>query len=342
MAVQSSLEVSNSLVEDFPQAIIGNCVIRSQLVLTSSNDVSYKEVLTCDSGNLYELSIQIAESLFGNVYKGYCLHLANSYDNFFRRGREVAIKTYPLDAILSKDRQLLEDPLKEISALQFIGCNHPNIIGQIECVKDVRFLYSIMPFCPGTELLQHINTKSFMSNNQARNMMFQIVSAIQHLHSLGIAHMDLSLENILYDPSDGSYYLIDFGMCVRQSYSIETNTFNMIPYPGKLGKRKYRSPEINNKQYVIDPQRSDIWSLGVILFMALTAVPIVTTATMNDRNYILVSQGRLIDILTAWRRHLDLQAVDLIQRMLLSNPDERISIEEILEHPWMIGNDFSH
>lgn len=147
-----------------------------------------------------------------------------------------------------------ENPYNEIGCLQFVAeANSPNIVGQIECdVDHDRDIYSIMSFFPGVELLSHINNHGRFSENQAREMMRQLVSALQVLQNRGIAHRDLSLENILFDPERELFSIIDFGMCVRcprtaQSLLrppevLDPSCFCPIRRRPPCGKRHYISP----------------------------------------------------------------------------------------------------
>ena len=79
-----------------------------------------------------------------------------------------------------------------------------------------------------------------------------------------------------------------------------------------------------------------MWSLGVILFILLTGYPPVEAATALDPRFRMIRDGQLGTMLKEWRVHVPDTAVDLMQRMLRVNPYERLSIDEILQHPWML------
>ena len=88
----------------------------------------------------------------------------------------------------------------------------------------------------------------------------------------------------------------------------------------------------NTKDF--NPQVSDVWSLGVMLFIMLTGVPPVAAAYDLDDRYRIICDGGLGEILKQWNFHLSSDAVDLLYNLLRPNPNDRLTIKEIIEHPW--------
>eukprot|EP01036_Dinobryon_divergens_P039097 gene39097-51460_t len=70
----------------------------------------------------------------------------------------------------------MEDPIKEIAATQYIGNDHPNLIGQIECCTDENNIYSVMRFCSRGELFKMIQLDGPMDDVTARSMVFQVIA----------------------------------------------------------------------------------------------------------------------------------------------------------------------
>jgi serine/threonine protein kinase len=144
--------------------------------------------------------------------------------------------------------------------------------------------------------------------------------------------------------------LIDFGMSlrlprVRNDESVGDDGANddrsrpvlQIPPQGTCGKPNYIAPEVMENTQYFHPQKSDIWSLGVILFIMLTGVPPVAVAYDLDDRYRLICEGGLEAMLRQWGFHLSSEAVDLLYHILRPKPMERLTLNQIAEHPWVLG-----
>ncbi len=304
--------------DPFPDPVFKRSTIRKLNVLMQDNTIQKRTSIDNGSGQFYEIGKQLKKAIFGQVVHAMELkYLGN--DQFLRTGKELAIKVYSKKTLRQYAGKTQEDPLREISALQFIGDEHPNIMGQIECCTDEDNIYSIMRFCKGGELFDYIDEYGPMEETQARDMFHQLVDGLSRLSELGIGHRDLSLENVLYAPPDRTsatptaslYVIIDFGMCIRLKLNphFVPPSINAIPSaPGCggrtprflsivkqpiCGKRNYISPEVLREDEVFNPMNSDLWALGVILFMVLTGVPPVDKATLADERYGLICEGKL-------------------------------------------------
>jgi serine/threonine protein kinase len=121
----------------------------------------------------------------------------------------VAIKQIEWEKVHAMRGRLLEDPIKEIAAMQLIGNCHPNVLGSVEVLQDNDHLYSVMPFCRGGDLFgvvlevserrqanEAIDWPGGMSEPVARYWFRQILFGLHYLQSRGVCHRDLSLENI--------------------------------------------------------------------------------------------------------------------------------------------------
>lgn len=231
--------------------------------------------------------------------------------------------------------------MKELSAMQFIG-EHPNVMGQIECCQDRENVYSIMDFCDGGELYELIENNGAMPESQAKKYFLQVLHGFSHLHSLGIAHRDMSLENLMYN-SDDKCIVIDLGMCLRVPLFTDERTVTTRPYKippqGICGKKNYIAPEVIENAHYFDATKVDTWALGIILFIMLTGVTPIESATHLDPRYRMVCAGLLGKMLEQWQMTVSLSAIDLISKILRSNPDERLSLTQIMSHPWF-NDDF--
>ena len=195
----------------------------------------------------------------------------------------VAIKQVEWKKVHAMRGRLLEDPIKEIAAMQLIGNNHPNVLGSMEVLQDNDHLYSVMPFCRGGDLFgvvlevserrqanESVEGAGGMSEPVARYWFRQILLGLHYLQSKGVCHRDLSLENILVDVNN--CLVIDMGMCLRVPYhcpsdpngkaaDVEHGTHRRLIIPmGTCGKRNYMSPEIYENKDNFDGFAVDLWS----------------------------------------------------------------------------------
>ena len=96
--------------------------------------------------------------------------------------------------------------------------------------------------------------------------------------------------------------------------------------------------EVLSEAEYFNPLLCDIWALGIILFMVLTGHPLVEFATIASERYRMIADGRLQEMVEHWGFDFSDEVVDLMQRILRPVPQERISLSQIQQHPWMIAS----
>ena len=106
---------------------------------------------------------------------------------------------------------------------------------------------------------------------------------------------------------------------------------------GTCGKWIYMSPEIYKNQKPFDGFAVDMWAAGVILFLMLTGFPPWERACQTDERFKYMSAGYLVQMLTEWDVGLSSDAMDLLQRMLFLDPKDRLSLDQVRAHPWMMN-----
>jgi len=267
-------------------------------------------------------------------------------------GRHVAIKMVEWSRVHQARGRLLEDPVKEVAAMQLIGTEHPNVLGSEEVLQDDDFLYSIMPYANGGDLFGYVvkdaelrGGEGGMSEPVARYWFRQILAGLHFLQSKGICHRDLSLENILVD--DDNSLVIDFGMCLRVPYSDKDDSSGdvtdvrhggirrLIKPMGTCGKHNYMSPEIYQNTGHFDGFAVDLWAAGVILYIMLTGFPPYDHATRSDQRFEIIVEGMLVRQLSEWNIGLSTEAGNLLQNMLKESPRERLTLAQVMNHPWV-------
>lgn len=196
---------------------------------------------------------------------------------------------------------------------------HPKVVQLVDLFKDELNYYIIMEYCGGGELCQFIIHQGRLSEPQARMFTKQILEALEYVHSFGICHRDLKPENILLDVY-GQIKISDFGFSrfVGQNGLVET----------PCGSPCYASPEcISGKAY--DGRKSDIWSVGVLVYAMLTG-----QLPWTKRNQAqLFEQIRKGDYVVP--PSLSENCRSFIRGLMTVNCDDRMSIGMALRHPWI-------
>ena len=173
--------------------------------------------------------------------------------------------------------------------------------------------------------------------------MKQIFQGVHYLHSRGVVHRDLKLENILLsmDSSDADIKIADFGLSALchfgENYDPEESTKRkgIKELTQMWGTREYFAPELIDEAY--GPQ-ADVWSIGCIfqeILIGYQAFPIMEEDT-DQSFYSRIKEGRVDMTRHAWR-DVSEGAKDLLLQLLNTNPLERLSASEALNHDWIVG-----
>lgn len=280
-------------------------------------------------------------------------------------------RTY--DQHLAHHQGLLnEDPIKEVAVMQHISRRGgaDNVLGIVGCYAEDAAVYVVLPFCAQGDLFRFVEENRGLPEATAFTYFRQIIRAVERLHQLGLVHHDMSLENIMLDDQMNAI-VIDFGMVVKVcasprcfldpgrganfgSRELRSSTAAVAPdrppnyfavplkyasrWPGRCGKLLYIAPELYaTPRRPFDAFALDVWACGVILFLLLTGAPPWDPAVGprdSDVRYVYVRDGRLRDLLSAWGITLPNLAIDLLMRLLDADPRTRITIPELLRHPW--------
>eukprot|EP00401_Gymnodinium_catenatum_P073382 CAMPEP_0117489020 /NCGR_PEP_ID=MMETSP0784-20121206/16818_1 /TAXON_ID=39447 /ORGANISM="" /LENGTH=585 /DNA_ID=CAMNT_0005283731 /DNA_START=97 /DNA_END=1854 /DNA_ORIENTATION=+ len=239
-------------------------------------------------------------------------------------GRRYALKTFDT-SIMTEDQLVMLKHEAEI----YLAVDHPNIARLHDIYEWEDGLAIVMECCEGGELFTRLAEKEAYSELDAAKATAQMLRAVAYLHSHSIVHRDLKLENFLYESShvDAPLKLIDFGfakICNQDK-----------PLTRLCGSLLYVSPEILaltfGKQGLHGySMKTDLWSLGVVVFMLLTGTPPFKGCDRDMARNIL--RGSVPwSLLTG----VSADAVDFVRCLLVSDPDDRIDATAALAHPWM-------
>lgn len=187
-----------------------------------------------------------------------------------------------------------------------------------------------MEYAAGGELFDRIVKAGRFSEDEARYFFQQLISGVAWCHREGVCHRDLKLENTLLDGMPAPRLKIcDFG------YS-KSAVFDSQP-KSTVGTPAYIAPEVlSRKQY--DGEIADVWSCGVTLYVMLVgAYPFEDPS--DPRNFRKTIQ-RIMGVKYSFpaNLHLSRECHDLMSRIFVANPTQRVTIAQIKEHPWFLRN----
>jgi len=203
---------------------------------------------------------------------------------------------------------------------------HSNITRLYHVYNEPTKYYLVMELVSGGELFDRIVSKRSYTEEEARDVSKIICGAINYCHKNCIAHRDLKPENLLlmYKDSDTEIKIADFGFSKR----VESPESRCLVT--RCGTPEYVAPEVlSGKPY---NTKCDTWSLGVIIYILLCGYPpFYNKSTHNLFNLILMGKYEFHE--DTWGDISD-EAKDLISKLLINKPNERLSAEEVLQHPW--------
>ena len=234
---------------------------------------------------------------------------------------KVAIKILEKKKINSKkDLERIEKEIKYMKIL-----NHPNIVKIYEIIEDENNFYIVMEYVPGGELFNYIVKNKRLTENEASFFYSQIIHIIQEIHKHKICHRDLKPENLLLTQNK-TIKIIDFGL------SNEYIDYLMTP----CGSPCYASPEVI-KGMKYSGLGIDLWASGIILFSMLCGY-----LPFDDKNNDVLFKKILkckIEFPKNNNVIISENAKDLILKILQLEPAKRITLDEILVHPFLVyGN----
>ena len=224
------------------------------------------------------------------------------------------------------------ETLKNLSSL-----NHKNIVHLKEYGEEYiinndiqeqnKKQYILMDYLPNKDLFYYMLYSQEINEKNSLSIFYKIVKAVETCHEKGICHMDLKLENILFNENNEPI-LCDFGFSILNNYT------NLTEY---LGSTKYAAPEIIRK-IPFNGIKSDIFSLGVILFTLVFGRFGFNQASKCNRLYKLIIRKKFDKYWEEIEKLIGKDKLNLVSpevrklylKMVAYSPEERPSIKDIL------------
>ncbi|XP_010904692.2 calcium-dependent protein kinase 2 [Elaeis guineensis] len=236
-------------------------------------------------------------------------------------GEQFACKTIAKRKLVNKED--IEDVRREVQIMYHLS-GQPNIVELKGAFEDKHSVHLVMELCAGGELFDRIIAKGHYTERAAASLLRTIVQIVHTCHSMGVIHRDLKPENFLLLSKDENAPLkaTDFGLSV---FFKEGEVFKDI-----VGSAYYIAPEVLKRKY--GPE-ADIWSIGVMLYIFLCGVPPFWAESENGI-FNAILRGHIDFTSDPWP-NISSGAKDLVRKMLTSDPKQRLTAFQVLNHPWI-------
>ncbi|AMD21132.1 HEL149Wp [Eremothecium sinecaudum] len=245
-----------------------------------------------------------------------------------KTGKTFAVK------IINKRKVMgnIEGVSRELEILRRL--NHPLIVSLKAFYEDDESYYLVMEFVAGGDLMDFVAAHGSVGEDAGREISRQILEAVSYIHAQGISHRDLKPDNILIAQDDPVLVKItDFGLAKIQGNGTFMKTFcGTLAYvapeviDGKLGDEQHK----HNNLY---SSLVDMWSMGCLIYVILTG-HLPFSGSTQEQLYKQIARGSYHEgPLKDFK--ISEQARDFIDSLLQVNPQDRLTAEKALQHPWI-------
>uniref|UniRef100_A0A8C7CGV7 Peripheral plasma membrane protein CASK n=1 Tax=Oncorhynchus kisutch TaxID=8019 RepID=A0A8C7CGV7_ONCKI len=246
-------------------------------------------------------------------------------------GQQFAVKIVDVASFTSSPGLSTEDLKREASICHML--KHPHIVELLETYSSDGMLYMVFEFMDTADLcfetVKRADAGFVYSEAVASHYMRQILEALRYCHDNNVIHRDVKPHCVLLASKENSapVKLGGFGVAIQLGES-------GLVAGGRVGTPHFMAPEVVKREPYGKPV--DVWGCGVILFILLSGcLPFYGT---KERLFEAIIKGKYKMNPRQWS-HISESAKDLVRRMLMLDPAERITVYEALNHPWLKERD---
>ncbi|EHA8591470.1 Serine/threonine-protein kinase GRIK2 [Cocos nucifera] len=258
--------------------------------------------------------------------------LMNMFESVLYRsikdGRQYAIKVFHKSHLVKLRVAPLEtamtDVLREVSIMKML--DHPNIVNLIEVIDDPNtdHFYMVLEYVEGKWVCEGSGPASGLGENTSRSYLRDMVAGLMYLHSHNIVHGDIKPDNLLVT-SNGKVKIGDFS--VSQVFEDDNDVLRRSP-----GTPVFTAPECC-LGLTYRGKAADTWAVGVTLYcMVLGHYPFLGDTLQDTYDKIVNNPLFLPD-------DINPQLKSLLEGLLCKDPNHRITLHAVAEHPWVIGEE---
>lgn len=254
----------------------------------------------------YEILEHLGKGGFAHVYRARCR----------RTGLYVAIKM--IDKALMASAGMIGRVRQEVTIHSRL--KHPAILELHTFFEDAHYVYLVLELAHNGELAKHfkLGTRG-LSEKAAADIFRQVLCGVLYLHAHNIIHRDLSLNNLLLT-KDLNVKIADFGLATQLNGPDEKHVT-------MCGTPNYISPEVASRE--VHGLPADVWGLGCMLYTLLVGSPPFHT------QHVKTTLNKVINADYKIPAELSTQAQDLLQKLLCKDPTKRITLKEVMDHPFI-------
>uniref|UniRef100_A0A0G4F2J7 non-specific serine/threonine protein kinase n=1 Tax=Chromera velia CCMP2878 TaxID=1169474 RepID=A0A0G4F2J7_9ALVE len=262
----------------------------------------------------YEVQQKLGQGAFGAVFKVKC-----KVSGVFRCGKQIP-----------KASAAMSPELIDMETAVLRRLDHPNIMKFYETFEDPQNLWLIMEYISGgtllDQMLERFQRNDTYTEGEAHEIIRSLLKAVAHCHANKVMHKDLKPDNVMV-PDDGlggggiDLKVIDFGLAEMFMGTQQSSQAAGTPY--------YMAPEVFNRRF---DSKCDIWSIGVLLYMLLTAH--FPFDAPNREEYQKVVNTNPLQFPSKLFKFVSEDGKDLISKMLSKDPTKRLTASDCLRHKW--------
>uniref|UniRef100_A0A4W5QCV8 Calcium/calmodulin-dependent protein kinase type IV n=1 Tax=Hucho hucho TaxID=62062 RepID=A0A4W5QCV8_9TELE len=206
--------------------------------------------------------------------------------------------------------------------------SHPNIIKLKEIFETPSEISLVLELVTGGELFERVVEKGFYTERDAADAVIQVLEAVAYLHENGVVHRDLKPENLLYATAapDAPLKIADFGLSKVIDDQVTMKTV--------CGTPGYCAPEILRGS-AYGPE-VDVWSVGVITYILLCGFEPFFDERGDQYMFKRILNCEY-EFVSPWWDNVSLNAKDLVRKLIVQDPNKRLTTLQALEHPWVTG-----